>query len=94
MESEVASIPSVSSSSSPPDDDFHPDFSPVGSPNLTDSRSPQLPPSDQPPPPPLSDDLRDKIIKQVSHFIPSFSIFLFLTVLLNFFTLALVFLEL
>lgn len=73
------SIPSVSSSSSPPDDDFHPDFSPVGSPNLTDSRSPQPPPSDQPPPP-LSDDLRDKIIKQVSHFIPSFSIFLFLTV--------------
>lgn len=67
MESEVGLIPSVSASSSPPDIDFHPDFSPVGSPDPTDSHFPQPQPSDQPPPP-LSDDPRDKIIKQVEYY--------------------------
>ncbi|KAL7089346.1 hypothetical protein ACP275_13G182000 [Erythranthe tilingii] len=62
----------IPTSSSPPSDhdidhvDDHPDFSPVGSPELTESHLP--PPSDQTQSPTLSDDLRRKIIKQVEYY--------------------------
>ncbi|KAL3851477.1 hypothetical protein ACJIZ3_013359 [Penstemon smallii] len=47
-------------------DEEHPDFSPVGSPEVTESHIP--PPSDQPQSQVLTDDLRCKIIKQVEYY--------------------------
>ncbi|XP_011096548.1 la-related protein 6A isoform X2 [Sesamum indicum] len=57
--------PTYSSPVSDHDED-HPDISPVGSPDLTESDNP--PPSDQPHSSALSDDLRLKIIKQVEYY--------------------------
>ncbi|KAL3643630.1 hypothetical protein CASFOL_014445 [Castilleja foliolosa] len=60
-------IPIPTSSSAPSDhDEDHPDFTPVGSPELADSEIP--PPSDQPQSVALSEDLRRKIIKQVEYY--------------------------
>ncbi|KAI3456018.1 hypothetical protein Pfo_012681 [Paulownia fortunei] len=64
-------IPIPTSSSPPSDhvidhDEDHPDFSPFGSPDLTESHIPPL--SDQPQSSALSDDLRRKIIKQVEYY--------------------------
>ncbi|XP_027089075.1 la-related protein 6A [Coffea eugenioides] len=67
MEAEGVPIPSMSASH-PPTSDDHPDFSPAGSPDLADEQHQQLlMPSDQPAVT-LSDDLRDKIIKQVEYY--------------------------
>lgn len=68
-ESQGHGIQIPTASSPPSDQDFdhdvdHPDFSPVGSPELTDSLLP--PPLEQPLPSVLSDDLRRKIIKQAT----------------------------
>lgn len=62
-------VPIPTPSSPPSDHDLdrdedHPDFSPVGSPELTESHLP--PPADQPQSLTLSDDLRRKIIKQAT----------------------------
>ncbi|KAL8460909.1 hypothetical protein ACS0TY_032417 [Phlomoides rotata] len=70
-ESQGHGIQIPTASSPPSDHDFdhemdHPDFSPVGSPELTNSHLP--PPLEQPPPSVLSDDLRRKIIKQVEYY--------------------------
>ncbi|XP_057764165.1 la-related protein 6A [Salvia miltiorrhiza] len=69
MEQPALHFPAASSP--PSDNEFdhdedHHDFSPVGSPELTESHFP--PPSDQPQPSVLSDDLRRKIIKQVEYY--------------------------
>lgn len=63
MEPEGVSVLSISPSPPLLTSDDHPDFSPAGSPDLSDHQLPALQSSDQPPAA-LTDDLRDKIIKQ------------------------------